>query len=780
LLVCGILLIAVGTVQSQEMGTQEVVGQASTPKSALELIKEVSEQLQRVEDFKGEIRGKIYGQEETLTFRTKIMKSPTRSMTENVEQIKISNSGIERLLNTIPWLYLPPNYSTIMKTLPIEGQLDYQKPLEKLEKMYQLELLGETTHRERAVYIVQLKNKFFTQRFYIDKQWRVVSRAEVFNSSNIKIININYRDFKFFADGIWLPTKIEVKKALGRNLLEINYHELKVNIGLTNFDFAKGFQEDYQTKVAKLEAELNKNPRSEDLYWEISQIYKENNVVEKAIANLRDAIRIQDKVKYRTELAQLLQNQGQYKEAVGEIKAALKLEYDNAQLYYLLGELYLQLNNSDQAQYYLEKAVNLAGDNITYLNKLFWVYYNSADSDDQYLLEQAENIIEKLISLDAENEDYRIYSGDLYFDQGKLVKAAKAYQQAIDLAPQDTWGYIKLANFYQATDSYYKAEEIYRYVIYLDDSLANHRRLADLYFEYGKYKLALEQYQLMDERATNDYEIKLKLAETYFADNNPQQGLDICRQIFENFQEGKIYLEVTDRVEKYNLEAAQQVYYQAIQNKSVLNEEQEIKLYRGFNKVFFDWMQQIRLQELEQMVPLSTQGEIYRTLGKYQLQTGHPQAAVENLQSALGFTDKLEIHFELALSYLVMDDYQQVEKEALKLARAGQLGRAAKLLTVSKELQKIQDNYADDYLPGRLKRLAGDELRREGNLKQAAFAYKQAAFENYNYKLPYFYLAWIYSLQEEQFEVELATTGLPAGERAVLEQIFNLFSELEK
>ena len=261
--------------------------------------------------------------------------------------------------------------------------------------------------------------------------------------------------------------------------MEVNFKEWKVNSGLTDFDFARGFQTDYQTQINQLKIKLENRPQDEKLYWLISQLYHKKGNLEKTIINLQNAIRLKDKLKYRKFLAQTYQLQGNYKQALAEIKAALQLDYTEPSLHYLAGEIELQLGEISQARYFLEKAVEYEPENTTYLEKLFWIYSNLASRSDSYMLNRAQRIVKKLIKLKPKNEDYIIYLGDIYFDKGERIKAVKMYNKAIELAPNDTWPYIKLAQFYQKINNNDKAEELYRYVLCLNVSLENQQRLTD-------------------------------------------------------------------------------------------------------------------------------------------------------------------------------------------------------------------------------------------------------------------------------------------------------------
>ncbi|AGB40304.1 hypothetical protein Halha_0293 [Halobacteroides halobius DSM 5150] len=738
--------------------------------SAQSLLQDIIKQMDQVKDFKGTIVTKVTSADKVYNFKTKVMKSRTRLMTQHIKGSKFSASA-GRLLNTIPLLYLPPDYSTIMTTLPIEGQLDYQNPLQNLDKLYKIKLLGEAIYQNREVYILQLENLFSTQRIYIDKERSLITKIKVFNSSNIKVADISYTDFELFASQVWLPTKIKVDTLFNNSRLEIEYQDWKVNLGLTSFDFAKGFQSDYKDKINKLQNKLEKWPQNEELYWKISQIYQENDKLNQAITNLRNAILINNRIKYREELVRLLLLQGKYKEALGEVRVALQLDYNNPKLYYLLGKTQLQLGRVEQARYSLEKAVNYAPENITYLEKLFWVYYNLASKSDKYMLEQAEDTIQKLISLDKDNENYRIYLGDVYFKEGEVVKTAQAYNKAISLAPKDTWGYIKLAEFYKKTGKYSKAEELYRYIIYLDNSLRNRKRLANLYFKFNKYKLALKQYQIINERTADNFDIKLKLIECYLGAGANMKARLLIQQVLKEHSQGKIYLQLAQLAERYSLETAVDIYYQALQSNKKLTSQQQAKIYRALNRILYNQEKKWELKLLKDYLHLKSQGRIYQLLGKYQLKDGDLGQAINSFKLAIEYNNSAANYYKLAVSYLLAGKFDLVEDVSKKLINLEAANKVDKLLSVKNRLIKLREEFQSSYLPGRINYIEGNRLREDGKLNQALINYQAAISENYDYQIPRFYVAVIQALQGNWLEYKLAKSSLGASKLKLLQDL---------
>mgnify|MGYP006271946539 CR=1 FL=1 len=744
------------------------------------LIDDVVNQLKLIKDFKGTVVTKVYLQEQVLNSRTQIMKSETRSMTRNHGDTRIPTGENSLLLNTIPWIYLPPDYETIKSSLPLAAQTDYNNPLTIIDQLYDMKLLGEGTHQERDVYIVELQNVFSTQRIFIDQEYLTIRKVDIFNGSNIKVATINYDNFELFAEQVWMPTKIIVADSIGQKVLEINYQSWNVNLGLTNFDFLQGFETDYQTKINRLQEKIAKSNNKVELYLQLSELYQKNDDVQKAISTLQQAISREDKIDYRKKLAKIYQQQGEFRKSLGEIRAALQLNYDDAELHYLLGELQLQLGNTDQARNYLERAISYDSQNEKYLEKLFWVYNNLANkNNDLYMLERAEKTIKKLIDLKPKNEDYRIYLGDIYLKSGKTIKAADAYQKAVNLAPKDTWTYIKLANYYQEIKSYEKAEELYRYVIYLEDSLENHKRLADLYFEQKKYELALEEYKTISNRAANDLDVKLRLAETYVAVGETDKALKIFNKILKEKEAEELYTRITDIVKKYQPQRAIEILHKLLQEENLFTVKQKDKLYKELGTMYFEKIKQEQEKTIQELLPLKSQAEIYNLMGEIEFSNGNLEEAINYFQKSVAEISQIDNHYNLAVSYLLMDNFVLARQEAETMKKLGARAKGDQLIELSYNLKSWQSKYNQQYAAGRINLIEGDRLRQSGKLDEAKIEYQASVSENYAYQPPYFYLSVFYSVTDQDANLELAKTGVKDETIQLLEELITTINQVK-
>lgn len=772
IVLCLVLLVPLTGVQAQQAQEKKI-----TPEN---LIKDVVEQLELIKDFKGRVVTKVYLSEQIFNSRTQIMQSQTRSMTRNHGDSNLPTGEQSLLLNTIPWIYLPPDYETIKSSLPLAISGKGENPLTKINKLYETKLLGEATYQQRDVYIIELQNIFYTQRVYIDQEYLSIKKIDIFNGSNIKVATVQYNDFKLFAQEVWMPTQIIVNDSIGQQVLEISYQDWQVNLGLTNFDFLQGFETDYQAKIDELKKELAQSKEKEEIYLELSDLYQKNGDLNQAISLLQEAINQQDKVKYRKKIAEIYQNQGEFNKALGEIKAALQLDYENAELHYLLGELRLQLGDINQARNYLERAISYDSKNEKYLEKLFWVYNNLANkNNDSYMLERAQKTAKKLVDLVPQSADYRINLGDIYLKTGKTIKAADAYQKAVDLAPQDTWGYIKLANYYQEIRNYEKAEEIYRYVIYLEDSIENHQRLADLYFEQKKYELAIKEYQTISNRAANNLSVQMRLAESYVAVDKAEEALTIFKDILTEQNSKKLYTQITEIIKKYNPETAIRLLRQMLKEKNLFTAQQKNKLYQQLGSIYFEKIKNETEERVNEELLLKSQAEVYNLMGKIEFSNGNLAQAVNYFKSAISESAQFNNHYNLAVSYLLMDRFKAARQEAEKIISLGAIKPGQKIKQLSYDLKSWQREYDKDYTPGRINLIEGDQLRQSGALNEAKIEYQASLSENYDYQPPYFYLSLFYSLTDQKINLALAKHGLAEDKtKKLLQELITVINKV--
>ncbi len=699
----------------------------------------------------------------SVELRTGIMRSDARSSTSDLSYVDSEEfQGKKQVLNLIPWIYLPPDYSSMRRALPMNLRFEYSNPLENIDEVVDVELIGETSYDDNEVYIIQLNNPIFTQRWYIDKDSMNLKEIEIFNASNIRLFNISYQEHEEFGSQIELPTLIEVVDRSDNKLLTVQYQNLEVNEGLTEEDFAQGFMDDYTIQIEGIEYELEDDPDNDELYWQLSQLHYENDNLEEAISSLEEAIELNDKSKYFAKMAEFYRDKRDHEAALEQVEEALGRDYENAEYHYLQGQIKLSLRELRQARHSFERALDRDNDNKDYMERLYSVYSSLGQEEGDYFIDRARRIASDLVDLEADNKDYRVYLGEAYFELEDFDKAAEEFKEAINIDPEYSLAHRRLAEYHVEVNNYDQAEELYTYLLYIDNTVNNHKRLADFYFEQGNYELAYEEYQTLRDRVADTEDIDLKIAKIYLNQDETDKAFDLYYSLLE--EDSSLLFEIGDKVKSYSLDLAIDIYHWGLKEDDALEEEEKERLYSDLGRVYFNREVEKTEKKIEDLFNLDSRAEIYRQLAKTNFRAGNLNKTISYLK-LLDENRSFEEEYQLGLSYLLVDDFDLAVKQANSLVESGYSEHGEKLLSFANKLEEFRENYDQEYTPGRVKRVEADKLRQQGQLSNALVNYRSAIAENYEYKMPYLYSAIINKTLGNNLAYEMTIYGLEDEER---------------
>jgi len=765
-------------------------------KSAKEIIKAITDNFAQINDFKGSLISKvILNKDKKIAYQANIMKNQQRSLIDNSYNFnKLEGTEVGRLLNSLPWIYLPPDYSLLQTALPLNGQRDYLKPLANLEDLYTLKLIGEANLNNNPMYLLELNNLFTRQILWVDQEELIIKKIEIFNSNKQLVATINYNDYQELVDNILLPNLIEVKDNQGRKILLITYQNWVLNSGLNYNDFAVGFAPQARREIVKLEKKVNNNPKDDESRYLLSKLYYKILDIEKAIETLKEAIKIDKKVKYYQKLAEIYRGQGKYRKAIKAIEDALIIDYQNGELHFTLGELNLQLNNLEAARDAFETAVSLKPTREEYLERLFWTYRRSSIT--AAMLNNAQNILDKLIALAPKKPEYLIYSGNLYFDAGKYMQATLRYQQAIQVEPKNTWGYIKLAKSYEKMKEYQLAEQLYKQAINLEPNWLNYEEIADFYYRWQNYEAAVKYYKSALKLKPKQFNLKVKLGKAYWALKDKDEALKVWGGILE-VDDLKVndYLELGQLLTNYKLDnLAVATYQQGIKefgdSADSWTERVVAKLYANLAKLYEKQSNyQLAVNNYENALELHDYPWIYRKLGVLKLRDGDLATAVK-LWKKVKQKDPSDLRavYNLAVAHLITGEFDKVRINSKYIKRFKPDPTLSKLTTkltkVVDELERLQENKNNYQTYGKEYKANGDRWRRKGRLNLAMQEYRAALEKNAYYGDAYFYLGMIQSVKQNYQRVEEIISRFDndyfqQNKAEVLKEIRNLVKEVK-
>jgi tetratricopeptide (TPR) repeat protein len=373
------------------------------------------------------------------------------------------------------------------------------------------------------------------------------------------------------------------------------------------------------------------------------------------------------------------------------IKQALILDYKNDELHFVLGELYLQLQQIDQARSSFETAVNLDPTKEKYLEKLFWTYRRSSVTDS--MLRNAQNTLNKLIELASNKPEYYIYSGNLYLEAKKHMQATYRYQKAIEVAPEDTWGYIRLAKCYEKMGEYRIAKELYKLVVGIENNWLNYEELADFYYRRNNFEDAIKNYKLALKMKPEQLNLRVKLGKAHWAVTNEEKALEIWGKILKD-RSLKLndYIKLGQLFTEYDLgNLAVATYKQGIKEFSgsidSWTKKLVAKLHGNLARLYKEHHNyELAMNEYESSLKLHSYSWVYKELGVLKLKDGELDTAMELWKKARKEdASDLEVVYDLAITQIIIEEFDEA-RDNLRYIQRYQHKPSLKSLSPNKQL----------------------------------------------------------------------------------------------
>lgn len=137
-------------------------------------------------------------------------------------------------------------------------------------------------------------------------------------------------------------------------------------------------------------------------------------------------------------LAAVLKRRNQSKKALQLTRKGLEANRDDAGFRYLLGDLFADCDQLDQAINHLKEAIRLQPDSASPYARLGQVFKRSGQSD------AAQLAFEEALQRDITHQDALLGLGSLYLEQGKLDLALPMLAQVVSQDPASSEGRLKL------------------------------------------------------------------------------------------------------------------------------------------------------------------------------------------------------------------------------------------------------------------------------------------------------------------------------------------------
>lgn len=535
----------------------------ASDESAEVYLKAALKQLHLVENFQGEIVTRINFPETTLTYRTGILRDGSRadvSTRHTFWQLKGTEKG--RMIRAIPWFYLPPDFSLVQYALPIQRYSTIDEPLVRIGYDYDVQIIEE--NQQEIVFL--LSNGFIDQRVTLDRNLNVITRVKVTNAAEEIMALIEYVNWKKYYSGLFLPESIRVRGGDGRVVLEMTYVNWKVNQGVDGFaktlprawnesvealkikiledpandrlhyQLAMLYKQEkfFSDALEELDKALALHPKLE-YREEMAQIYDVLGQTEEALNQMLVVIESGEDGPRNYFLGNLYAKLNNPMLARNAYERALEFDQDNLEYWQRLFWNYRNISFNDQrmlrrAIQVGERLVAMEPENYQHRLNLGNLYVENKQ------LTLALEAYTKAQELEPEESLPYVKLAKYYEQVGQIDQALKALQDAIKVFDH-WWNYLQLGDFYL------RQADIEAALLAYEQSLQMNPQNTDLNIKIGKvlWQLGREAdakkywYQALQFAETNIYTY-IKVGEIFLQYNLIEEAEEVFLRAIDRFQ----------------------------------------------------------------------------------------------------------------------------------------------------------------------------------------------------------------------------------------------------
>ncbi len=234
--------------------------------------------------------------------------------------------------------------------------------------------------------------------------------------------------------------------------------------------------------LSYIEQILNKNPKHIEALKLLKLIFINKNALAEAEQTAKNIYCISHKTSDLVQILQLLNKQGKFDEIF-----EYNIENPNSNIYLEQARGLYNKKEFEKAENILNKALESDSENQELLLLLGQIYYAQNQKD------ECIKILNKL-SENNENSELLNFCGAVESYQGNFKAAKDFVMRAIKLSPQNDEYYFNLANIYFKQGDTTFAKQYYNHAIALKpENKSYHFALANLYYSEKHYKRALEE-----------------------------------------------------------------------------------------------------------------------------------------------------------------------------------------------------------------------------------------------------------------------------------------------
>jgi len=276
----------------------------------------------------------------------------------------------------------------------------------------------------------------------------------------------------------------------------------------------------------------------------LSQYFRNN--IDKALEYFHKVIDEVGDFEYTHHLlARCYRQKKEFQKIAYHCRKAIKNDHEDAEIYALLGEAYLNLRDQKKASECFEKSLTFdETQNISLLGLA-----GAASLEGDY--EKAMEAVDKALEVSPNAPQVLAARGDLLYSSKSFSSAAQTYREQSRSNPDDPAPWNNLGNCFFKQHNYASAEECYRrsltispgfamgyrnlavcllkrnnpeesvayfekYLEAIPDDADAHAALGDIYYNAKDYWKAISQYELFIRQRPDQYNAIIRLADCYF------------------------------------------------------------------------------------------------------------------------------------------------------------------------------------------------------------------------------------------------------------------------
>lgn len=417
-------------------------------------------------------------------------------------------------------------------------------------------------------------------------------------------------------------------------------------------------QQDLKGAIEKLEQAVKLPGADAMVYTKLAGLYAEIDDSQKALETYKKVIELNpDDAFVYISIGSIYENQGNYKEALKAYEKALDIYPEYKYNYVNIANVQYQLRDYNGAIKSYNTFLETYSQHSESRENLAASYYAIKDYDDavkQYKLlydknpdtfksfsqyglallndnspEKAAEMLEKAISIDAENYSAHLGLAQAYQDLGKKDMSYEQYQIVLAKVPNLNTVRLDYANL--LADMNKNTEAITQYNMYIKafpNDIKGYKNIADVYKTLSNYDKALENYLIAETKDSADINIKKNIA--------------LCYHNKKDYANALKYYDIilTTQPDDYNMKVNKALALHALKRY-----DEAIAMY-------------------ENLLPVKNDKTIKDNLNNARVARGHEQieakdygSAVENFKTAIkeGYTDGF-VYYGLAKAYKATGD----------------------------------------------------------------------------------------------------------------------------